>query len=616
MLLPMSLWAENYTWTQLEQIRDSYETRREEAFALLKGKKLVREKVIPPIFSDGSDFSRHYSYSLIDYAFKCFWLGEDIKGANAALLENANYYINYPRAYSDKDSFYWAADELCKILEFYGSNGTKKKGLIKKNVEERILLMMWQYSKQQSRVAKADYKTTNTWHVDESENHHVQRFYAAWHFAKFLMAHPEYAGKKYDDGYTVEQHYETWNSYIKEWIRERGRKGLFVEMANDSYGLETLKGVYNFYDFGDNELKALTKDLLDLYWAAWAQEQMYSVRAGAKSRVYPYEAHKGKTPFRKMAWYYLGTNEINAPYNNLYTLITSEYRMPLLVMDIALNVEDRGDYVIEQRRLGRAEEGFFTPPNYHVIENDGLLRYTYCTPEFMAGSFMCEALPYEDWVLISSQNRWAGVVYADEADARIYAHCKTGRDNRAYNQFWCVQEKGAMIFHKLDTVACSRGAHEMRMWISKAGLTNRVEREGWIFLETKGTYTAMRCVGSTYKINEEKNGYWVVADNWFAPFVVEVAPKSKYANYDEFQHAIVSTKCELAGNRVVYRSLTNDELSLPVDYKGLPTVNGCNVDITPTWGMNSPFVKSVFDSGIVKIEKDGRSMTLDFNRKL
>ena len=163
MLLPMSLWAENYTWNQLEQIRDSYETRREEAFALLKGKKLVREKVIPPIFSDGSDFSRHYSYSLIDYAFKCFWLGEDIKGANAALLENANYYINYPRAYSDKDSFYWAADELCKILEFYGSNGTKKKGLIKKNVEERILLMMWQYSKQQSKVAKADYKIHGMW---------------------------------------------------------------------------------------------------------------------------------------------------------------------------------------------------------------------------------------------------------------------------------------------------------------------------------------------------------------------------------------------------------------------------------------------------------------------
>lgn len=616
LLLPLSLAAETYSWEQLEQIRDGYEARREEAFALLKGKPLVREKVIPPIFPDGSDFSRHYSYSLIDYAFKCFWLGEDIQGANAALLENADYYIGYPRAYRDKDSFYWAADELCKIIEFYGSRGSIRKGLLEKDVEERILLMMWQYARMQSKVAKADYTENHTWHVDESENHHVQRFYAAWHFAKFLMADPAYAGRKYDDGYTAEQHFDAWNRYIKEWIRERGRKGLFVEMANDSYGLETLKGVYNFYDFGDAELKALAKDLLDLYWAAWAQEQTGSVRAGAKSRVYPYEAAKGKTPFRKMAWYYLGTNEINAPYNNLYTLITSSYRMPLLVMDIALNIEERGDYVIAQRRLGRAEKGFFTPPDYHVLENDGLLRYTYCTPEFMAGSFICEALPYEDWVLISSQNRWAGIVYADDADARIYAHCRTGRDNRAYNQFWCVQEKGAMIFHKLDTVKHSRGAKEMRMWISKAGLTNRVERGGWIFLETRGTYTALRCVGSGYTLSEEKNGYWVTADDCYAPFVVEVALKSGYATYEAFQDKVTATRCGMEGSRVVYRSLAGDELALPTDYEGLPTVNGCNVDITPTWGMDSPFVKSVFNSGIVKIEKGGRILVLDFNRKL
>lgn len=606
--------AQAYSWKQLQEIRDGYESRRQKAFELLRGRELVREKVIPPIFSDGSDFSRHYSYSLIDYAFKCFWLGEDIEKANAALLENADYYIGYPRAYSDKDSFYWAADELCKILEFYGSNGSKQKGLVRKDVEERILLMMWQYSKMQSKVEKAEYDRSHTWYVDESENHHVQRFYAAWHFAKFLKARTEYAGRKYDDGHTVEEHFEAWNAYIKEWIRERGRKGLFIEMANDSYGLETLKGVYNFYDFGDRELKPLARKLLDLYWAAWAQEQLFSVRAGAKSRVYPYEAAKGKTPFRKMAWYYLGTNEINAPYNNLYTLITSDYRLPLLVMDIALNVEARGSYAIVQRRLGRAEKGFFTPPDYHVLEGEGLVRYTYCTPEFMAGSFLCEALPYEDWTLISSQNRWAGIIYADAADARIYAHCRTGRDNRAYNQFWCVQEKGAMIFHKLDTVIHSRGAHDMRMWISKAGLKNRVERDGWIFWETKGTYTAMRCAVGGYQIQEAKNGCWVVADDCYAPFVVEVALKSGFKNYVEFQDAILSLECGVKAGRVVYRSLANDVLTLPVDYKGLPAVNGCHVDLTPAQGMDSPFVKSVFNSGVVTVEKDGRRLVLDFNR--
>lgn len=609
----MALGAQNYSPQAIQEIQAGYENRRSEAFELLRGKKLVREKIIPPIFSDGSDFSRHYSYSLMDYAFKCLWLGEDIKGANAALLENANYYIGYPRAYKDKDSFYWATDEMCKMLEFYGRNGSIKAGLIKKEVEERIYLMMWQYTKMQSKVAKASYEGNQTWHVDESENHHVQRFYAAWHFAKYLMNHPTYKEQKMDDGYTAAEHYVAWNSYIKEWIRERGRKGLFIEMGNDSYGLETLKGVYNLYEFGDAEMRSLSKNLIDLYWAAWAQEQMESVRGGSKSRVYPYEGAKGKTPFRKMAWYYLGTNEINAPYNNLFTLITSEYRMPQVVMDIALNRDKAANYEISQRRLGQAEDGFFTPPNYHVLQDRGLIRYAYCTPNYIAGSFMCEALPYEKWALISSQNRWAGVVFSGHEDARIYAHVKTGRDNRGYNQFWGVQHKGAMIYQKLDSVVCSRGAQEMRMWISKAGITNRLERDEWVFVETEGAYAAITCVGSSYRWEEQERGSWMVGEDFYAPFVLQVAEKGDYSSYQAFQEKVLSQRCKIENNRVYYTSVTGDVLSLPLNAKNLPTVNGCAVDLKPSIGMNSPFVQTEFNSGVVKIMKDDQELVLDFN---
>ena len=486
-IISISGFSKNYTYGELKRIRAGYEQRREDGFELLRGKELKRAKVIPPIFSDGSNFSRQYSYSLLDYAFKCFWLGEDISGANAALKENADYYIGYPRAYSDKDSFYWAADELCKMLELFGTQGSLRPGLIQKDVEERIFLMMWQYSQNQSKVSKAEYKISKTWYVDESENHHVQRFYAAWHFAKYLKEHPRYKELKYDDGYTASEHYAAWNAYIKEWLRERGRKGLFIEMANDSYGLETLKGVYNFYDFGDEEMKRLSQNLLDLYWASWAQEQIAGVRGGAKSRVYPSQASQGDSPFRKMAWYYLAIHEKTAPYNNLFTLVTSAYRMPLIVMDIALNRSQYGSYEVVQRRLGQAEEGFFSPPDYHVKQDKGLLRYSYCTPEFIAGSFMCESLPYEQWVMISSQNRWAGVVFQGEKDARIYPFCRTGKNSRAYNQFWGVQKKGAMIFQRLDTVA-GRGAYDMRFWFSKSGLYHRIERGGWVFVESSGAY--------------------------------------------------------------------------------------------------------------------------------
>ena len=153
----------------------------------------------------------------------------------------------------------------------------------------------------------------------------------------------------------------------------------------------------------------------------------------------------------------------------------------------------------------------------------------------------------------------------------------------------------------------------MRMWISKAGLGNWVERKGWIFVESGGAYVALRCVGDGYTIQEEKGGYWVVGNNSYSPFVVEVSLKDKFISYADFQRQIESRKCTIEGNKVIYNSLTDDVLTIPLDYKGLPTVNGCEIDVTPTWGMNSPFVKSVFDSGIVTVEKDGKSLVLNFN---
>jgi hypothetical protein len=115
------------------------------------------------------------------------------------------------------------------------------------------------------------------------------------------------------------------NQYIKHWIVERAKKGLFVEMANEDYNVETLKGVYNCYDFGDAAMQKLAGNLLDLYWATWAEEQIAGVRGGAKARVYPLNSGIGFGPFWKLAYYYLG-NSASSPqtFSNLYTFITGE----------------------------------------------------------------------------------------------------------------------------------------------------------------------------------------------------------------------------------------------------------------------------------------------------
>lgn len=603
-----------YNDSVLVAIRDGYEQRRAMAFEQLRSKPLVRKEVRPPVFSDGSNFSREFSYSLVDFAFKCFWLNEQIDVANAALLENANYYIGYPAAYKDKDSFYWAADELCRILEYFGSRGTIRTGLVTKEIEERIFLMMWQYSKMQSKVAKAEYKISKTWYVEESENHHIQRFYAAWHFAKFLKDQPQYNELKYDDGFTAAEHYAAWNDYIKQWIPERAKKGLFVEMANDGYGLETLKGVYNFYDFADDQqLRQLSGKLLDLYWAAWAQEQLSGVRGGGKSRIYPDGSAHGRTAFWKMAWYYLGMNEMNVPKGNLFTLVTSSYRMPLVVMDIALDAAGRGDYEIVQRNPGLAEDGFYTPkPSYHLQENGGLIRYGYCTPNFIMGSLACEARRYEDWAMIRSQNRWMGIIYNENPDARIFPLCKTGEDKRAYNQMWAVQKKGTMIVQKLKNQLHSRGAGEMQVWISREGLSSPVEMKGWVFVDCGESFTAIKPVNGGYKWLDEKAGKWMVCANQYTPVIFEVVPKSACPSMTAFQEKIIANSYSLENNVLHYNSLDGNLLTLPTDYKGLPSVNGKEVILAPDLVWDSPFIGSKFNSGIVKIQKGVRTLNLDF----
>jgi len=52
-------------------------------------------------------------------------------------------------------------------------------------------------------------------------------------------------------------------------------------------------------------------------------------------------------------------------------------------------------------------------------DGGGILRYSYCDPAFIMGTPMTAARPLEDWAAISAQNRWQGLIFAGEHDARI-----------------------------------------------------------------------------------------------------------------------------------------------------------------------------------------------------
>ena len=135
-------------------------------------------------------------------------------------------------------------------------------------------------------------------------------------------------------------------------------------------------------------------------------------------------------------------------------------------------------------------------PNKLRTDGGGILRYSYCDPAFIIGTPMTEARPLSDWTHISAQNRWQGVIFAGEHDARIVPVVRPQDSWRALNAQWSVQSKGSLITQKLKY---HKGAAEMLVWMSEEGLTAPVEENGVVFVEAEGAYAAIRAPYGGFK---------------------------------------------------------------------------------------------------------------------
>lgn len=602
----------------LDAIRRGFDARRDALFEALRGKPFKPAEKAEPLAPGRPPYVRAYTFSVVDFAMRAMWLGEQNAEANAAVLDLARYFIANPSVRDDYDNFYWCMDVVTRLVAFFGRQGSRAPGRLNAETEDALLEMMWLWARSHSRIAEAEFLQSRTWALTSSENHHLQSFSTCWFFARLLKADKRYRDRPYEDGKTAAEHYAAWTAYAKVYFAERARKSLFVEVANGNYGMASLKGIYNIHEFADDPvLKRRAGSFLDLWWATWAEEQFDGVRGGGKTRIYQGGGSLGGwDATAHVAWYYLNIGQGRVPPSNAdFTVLTSAYRLPLVVMDIALDVDGRGDYETRRYPLGRITAG--EPPQavpYHIASGvDGIARYSYCTPQFIIGTLMFEARPREDWVAISSQNRWQGVIFRGHPNARIVPQCRGVSRNRVYNAHWSVQSKGTLISQKLKNV---KGGAEWRVWVSNAGLTNRVERDEWVFVEARGAYAAVRPVEQGYDWQPEEKirfGEWLTCRDEYTPVILEVADKRRFADYPAFQNAVLANPLSFERQVLRYRSLYGDALTFYADYSHLPEINGTPVSYRPGMAFDSPFVQSEWDSGVVTIRKGDRKVVLDFN---
>ncbi|MDE0834780.1 MAG: hypothetical protein OSA84_00330 [Akkermansiaceae bacterium] len=615
-------WAET-----AEAVVAGFDQRADAMFRADSGKPLKRAKKQKPLGPGRGNYVRAYSYSMVGFAARCLYLGEMLDEANAALAENAQHYLDNPMDINDRDSFHWHADIVMRLIEMYGTNGTKNAGRITGQTETLALKPIWEYATKVSSIDKADHKKSQTWHIYLSENHHAMSFTVCWQFSKIAKDSPEYKNLKYDAGGTAAEHYRAWNDYFVAYCLERARKSPCIEMMSDGYNSTLIKGFYNFHDFGDPQVRRSAGMLLDLYFAYWAQEQINGVSGGGKSRIY---FGKGLKQNRKhgnapLAWLYFGIGNQPAVYGHDMNAALSDYRPPAVVADIALDVKGRGRYEVRQRPQGLGATGrplktaVTKVPSKMRTDGGGILRYSYCDPVFIIGTPMTEARPLKDWAAISSQNRWQGVVFSGEHDARIVPIVRP-KDNRvALNAQWSVQSKGSLITQKLKH---NKGGAEMIVWISSEGLTAPVEEEGVVFVEADGAYAAIRVAKGGFKWmkGEYKTDRFIpdnatmIPNDQYAPVILEVMAKTDVADFDAFKAKAKACEVRMDGTLLSYKTIYGDQLSFDTSGKKAPKINGKTVNYAPENVFESPFLNADYDSGVVTIRKGERKKVLDFRK--
>lgn len=615
--------------SELGAVQSGFDTRRENGIAALKiyFEKRKGDASRDPLLIEapspaGGTKTSAYASSVAAYALTMMWTNDapQMAKANAALLKMLNYFIRDRDARNGIDNFYWWTSQLTQAINLFGSHGSRAKGRLDSATENAAYELMWLWVKENSKSSEAvihdDY-----WFVWGSENHHVKRFATCWAFSLLLSKDARYRDRRYDDGQGVVDHLNAWTAFASDYLSQRARRGLFIE-AGSQYNVDSLRAIHDLYDLSDDaELKRRAGMFLTLYWASWAEEQINGVQGGGKAREYPKWSLGGDSVLEHLSWFYFGMGKELTPEadDGEIAFLLSGYRVPAVVLDIALDVKNRGNYEIRQWPLGLAVPGYYTPPNYHIDTKGGrILRYSYCTPSFILGTLMDESRPEADWTRISSQNRWQGVIFSGDIDARIFPvpaatddAGKLDKSASSYNSFWSAQSKGTLVTQKLKT-----GLHvgPMRVWFSHAGLTQRTESQGWVFTVAPDAYAAVRIVSGASHWESDSKGDWLVGDDEFSPVLMEVAQKSDVGDFNAFQEKVLSHPVKFKEKILEYTSLAGDAFTFHADYRQPPRINGKPVDYAPPQAsLRSPFVSDDWNSGVVTLKKDSRRLTLDFN---
>jgi len=557
-----------------------------------------------------------------------------------------------------------------KLLLNYGRQGRLAAGRLSGTAEIALLELIWQAAKDADDIANA---RNSTWWLLGSENHDIHHKIKCLLSAQVLAGHPDFKDRIYTDtgtgngykddnpewigegqwsdgkSYTPVDHYQAWVEFFREFLIERAKKGLFVEVRSNHYISAQINSVSILHSYcADEQVRQLAGMLLDLIWADYAQDSLSGINGGAKTRS------SVRTRMVDLILPLLG-----GPGASELT-----YELPPIIWKLALKREGLGDFAYLSRRPGEEEDIWprvkGAERSMQCDRESRFLRYSWVTPDYVLGTQMDH--PAAVHCHLSLVSRFNGVTFSASVSKSGYnfsgvypylvskpeynAHDRKGISIRYWDfMYHSVQHRNVLITQQPKPM---RVRHVSPKWFPTdharavgldAGVymedADRIaEQQGWVFVEKGNAYVAVRpvmvdkasatgrflpIIEDSYEWNADKT--MIKMKDPYSPIIMEAGRRATHGDFEEFQREILSNplraRAMIAGGfDLIYRGTGPEaqELRFNTESNAMPTIGGKVVDYRYPNVFESPYIFSKYDSGVVTIRRGSESLTLDFNR--
>jgi len=589
-------------------------------------------------------------------AFARLWLNRELPEANRLLQEAQNGIIAHEKGEGEmtieiasSEHVKWQMRTWNRIYQLFYDKSLFYPGRLDAKAQAMIEEMFWLYVSKMSGYERAG--LDHVWSIQGSENHEMMHYSNALLALQALKNSPKYKGRKLPDGRDIKTHYEAWNSYYKEYCVSRAKYGLLVEVFS-AYGPSyTLPEIMNMRDLSeDGVLRERMDKLLHLIWADWAVGQVAGVRGGGRTRIYQDDPNNirrqtewgSRDRWRTMSKILLNESEWwsprqvpNHPIQGMaFVMATTGYRLPDVIMDIAQDIEGRGEYTYIARRIAKqksmkAKDIPVKHSPWYAFEptDPRMIGYDYCTPDYVMGSLMIdprlprvsshlyqegEDLP-EGYPALTSQNRYHGIVFASEVNARVVPQCEGLANGKTYGEQQAVQHENILLVQRH---ALAKSTGDIRViWGGKGMRSRLTEHSGWLILKEGKAWLGVKGFSRTQS-NTSCGSSWdndiiLRMNDGKAPVAFVAGRIKDFSNIDAFTKYLQGFAGKLENGRFILTEKSKDFLSLHLESGALPEIYGKPINLNPDMLFDSPFISSEHGSGMVIIEKGHRKLKID-----